>query len=228
MIKKALFFLIVIASAISPVLAQVGINTEDPQASLDVNGDLKVRTVVVDNTSSSVLVLDANNVVHKNTVLLGPSTRSFVEATGSTAITLLDLTLLSGWYKIPFSIEEFDEHNDYNNTTTYEFTAPQAGIYSIYVQLETTGVVTAGEVGVAIFKKASGASVYTMLAQESYLNVSINVLTVGVGVSPPTRKVQRLVKLAAGDAIAFGAKVPLISVTLIGGSKSFFTIEQVK
>lgn len=224
MIKKALFFLIVIASAISPVLAQVGINTEDPQASLDVNGDLKVRTVVVDNTSSSVLVLDANNVVHKNTVLLGPSTRSFVEATGSTAITLLDLTLLSGWYKIPFSIEEFDEHNDYNNTTTYEFTAPQAGIYSIYVQLETTGLVSAGEVGVAIFKKASGASVYTMLAQESYLNVSVTL----VSVSPPTRKVQRLVKLAAGDAIAFGAKVPLISVTLIGGSKSFFTIEQVK
>lgn len=228
MIKKALFFLIAVALAISPVLSQVGINTEDPQASLDVNGDLKVRTVVVDNTSSSVLVLDGNNVVHQNTALLGLSTKSFVEATGATAITLLDLVLLSGWNKIPFSTEEFDEHNDYNNTTTYEFTAPQAGIYNIYVQLETTGVVTAGEVGVAIFKKAFGASTYTMLAQESYLNVSINVLGIGVGVSPPTRNVQRLVKLAKGDVITFGAKVPLLSVTLVGGSKSFFTIEHVK
>lgn len=227
--KKSFIVFSLLMLVWDPLSAQVGINTEDPQASLDVNGDLKVRTVAVDNTSSSILVLDANNVVHQNTTLLsGNATRSFVEATGGTAITLLSATLLTGWNKIPFATEEMDEHGDYDNTTTYEFTAPRAGIYSIYVQFETTGVVTAGEVGVAIFKKAAGASVYTNLAQESYINVSISVLSVGVGVSPPTRKVQRLVKLAAGDVIAFGAKVPLLSVTLVGGSKSFFTIEQVK
>lgn len=226
MIKKVLFFIVAV-STISPVLAQVGINTEDPQASLDVNGDLKVRTVAVDNISSSILVLDANNVVHRNTTLLGDSPQSFVEATGGSAITLLSATLLSGWNKIPFSVEEFDEHNDYS-TTTYEFTAPQAGIYNVYVQLETTGLVSAGEVGVAIFKKTFGASTYNLLAQESYINVSINVLGIGVAVSPPTRSAQRLVKLAVGDVIAFGAKVPVLSVTLVGGSKTFFTIEQVK
>lgn len=208
-----------------PVHAQVGINTEDPQASLDVNGDLKVRTVAVDNISSSILVLDANNMVHQNTTLLSTNAaRSFVEATGGSSITLLSATLLSGWNKIPFSNEELDEHNDYDNTTNYEFTAPQAGVYSVYVQFEVTGLVSAGEIGVGIFKRAAGASTYTLLAQESYVTVSV----AGINVSPLTRKVQRLVKLASGDHIVFGAKVPVLTVTLIGGSKSFFTIEQVK
>lgn len=220
--------MIFFVSAISPLLAQVGINTEDPQASLDINGDLKVRTAIVDNTSTNMLVLGANNVVNQNTTFMKSyANRSFVGATGGSTITLLSLTLLSGWNKIPFSTKEFDIQNAYDNTTAYEFTAPQAGIYRIYAQFETTGVVTAGEVGVAICKKAVGSSVYTLLAQESYVNVSISVLSVGVGVSPPTRKVGKLVQLAAGDIIAFAAKVPVLTVTLIGGSKSFFTIEQV-
>lgn len=208
-----------------PACAQVGINTEDPQASLDINGDLRIRTVPIDNTSSSILVLDTNNMIHQNiTLLSNNAARSFVEATGGSSITLLSATLLSGWNKIPFSNEELDEHNDYDNTNNYEFTAPQSGVYSVYVQFEVTGLVSAGEIGVGIFKRAAGASTYTLLAQESYVTVSV----AGINVSPLTRKSQRLVKLANGDHIAFGAKVPLLTVTLIGGSKSFFTIEQVK
>lgn len=225
---KLTLLMIVLVSTINPLIAQVGINTENPQASLDVNGDLKVRTVPINNTSTDLLVLGADNSLHRNTTFLSSyANRSFVGATGGTTISLLNLTLLSGWNKIPFSSEEFDIQNNYDNTTTYEFTAPNAGLYRIYAQFETTGVVTAGEVGVAIFKKGVGDLLYTLLAQESYLNVSISVLTVGVGVSPPTRKVEKLVRLVMGDIITFGAKVPALSVTLAGGSKSFFTIEQV-
>lgn len=223
--KKLTLLVLFFVSAISPLLAQVGINTENPLASLDINGDLKVRTVAVDNTSTDILVLGADNAVHRNTTFMSSyGARPFVGATGGTTITLLSLTLLGGWNKIPFSAEEFDLHDNYNNTSTYEFVAPQAGLYRIYVQFETTGLVSAGDVGVAIFKKASGASTYTLLAEETYLNVSVAVVG---GVSPPTRKVSKLVKLAANDVIAFGAKVPLLTVTLVGGSKSFFTIEQV-
>lgn len=225
---KLTLLMIVLVSTINPLVAQVGINTENPQASLDVNGDLKVRTIPINNTSTDLLVLGADNSLNRNTTFLSSyANRSFVGATGGATITLLSVSLLSGWNKIPFSTEEFDPQNNYDNVTTYEFTAPRAGLYRIYAQFETTGVVTAGEVGVAIFKKASGASTYTLLAQESYLNVSISVLSVGVGVSPPTRKVEKLVQLAMGDVITFGAKVPVLTVTLVGGSKSFFTIEQV-
>lgn len=221
---KLTLLMIVLVSTINPLVAQVGINTENPQASLDVNGDLKVRTVPINNTSTDLLVLGADNSLNRNTTFLSSyANRSFVGATGGTTISLLTLTLLSGWNKIPFSSEEFDVQNNYDNTTTYEFTAPQAGLYRIYAQFETTGLVTAGDVGVAIFKKAAGASIYTLLAEETYLNVSVAL----VGVSPPTRKVSKLVKLAANDVIAFGAKVPVLTVTLVGGSKSFFTIEQI-
>lgn len=225
--KKSTIFIVGLLM-VGSLSAQVGINTEDPQAALDVNGDLRVRTVLADNTSSRVLVLDANNVVRENTTIGGASSlKSFVSGTGGTNI-ILDVTLLTGWQKITFTNELFDENNDFNNINTYEFTAPQAGIYNIYAQFETSSLVTAGEVGIAIFKRAAGASTYTIEAQESYLNVSISVLGVGVGVSPPTRKVQKLLKLAAGDVITFGARVPVATVTLVGGSKSFFSINQVK
>lgn len=227
MIKKILFSLIVAASTISPLLAQVGINTEDPQAILDVNGDLKIRTVPLDSTSLSILVLDVNNIVHRNTKVLGLSPKSFVEATGATAINLLNVNLLSGWYKIQFPTEEFDENNDYNVTTS-EFTVPQTGIYNLYVQFATTSVISASEVGVGIFRKPSGGSSFSLIAEETFMSVNVSVLTINLDVSPPTRKTQRLVKLTKGDVIIFAAKVPAVSATLIGGSKSFFTVEQVK
>lgn len=226
--KKKLTLLIIIAvSVINPLLAQVGINTETPQASLDINGDLLIRTVPVDNTSASVLVLDANNVVHQNTTLLSAVPESFVGATGATAVSLLDITLLSGWYKIQFPTEEFDDHSDYNPTTS-EFTAPMAGVYNIYAQFATTSLLSGGEIGIGIFKKPFGTSTFSKIAEETYTSVNVSVLTIDLDVSPPSRKTQRLVKLAQGDVIIFGAKVPLVSATLIGGSKSFFSINQVK
>ncbi len=238
--KTILISFLIIASAINPLLAQVGINTEDPQASLDINGNVKIRTVT-DDASTTVLVLGTNNEVMKNTTLMA---RSFVAGSGGSSIGLISTELASGWHKIQFASKELDDYNAYNNTSSpivnpnpttgtpnilaYEYAAPQTGIYRIYAQFETTGLVTVGEVGLAIFKKLSGGSTYTEISEESYLNVGIDVLLVTVAVSPPTRKTQRLVKLNAGDVITFAAKVPALSVTLVGGSKSFFTIEQIR
>lgn len=225
--RKILLLFIIVASAINPLLAQVGINTENPQAVLDVNGNLMIQSVPVDNTSTSILVLGTNNEVHRNTSLLAASPQTFVEGTGGTAVSLLDISLLTGWYKIQFPTKDFDEHADYNASTS-EFTAPMAGVYNIYVQMATTSVVSAGEVGVGIFLKPFGGTGFTKIAEETYASINVSILTIDLDVSPPSRKTQRLVKLAKGDVIIFGAKVPLLSVTLIGGSKSFFAINQVK
>lgn len=227
LIMKTIFVLFFITIA-NPILGQVGINTVTPQADLDINGNLIVRTVPVDNTSTSILVLGANREVRQNTTLLSGVPKSFVSATGATGISLLNISLLNNWFKIQFPTKDFDENTDYS-TATSEFTAPVAGIYNIYVQFATTSVVSASEVGVGIFKKASGASTFSLIAEETFLSVNVSVPPLlNLDVSPPTRKTQRLVKLAKGDVIIFGAKVPLVSVTLIGGSKSFFSINQVK
>ncbi len=212
---------------------QVGINTEAPLASLDVVGNLRVTDVQIDNNLTDVLVLGADNVVRKRTNITPVdfpvnTLKSFVSATGASAISLVNLQLLNGWYKIPFPNETFDENGDYN-TTTSEFIAPATGIYNIFAQFRTASVVSAAEVGIGIFKRDSSSGVYSLLADETYLSVNINLVgLINVDVSPPTRKTQKLVKLNQGDAIIFGAKVPLLSVQLVGGSSSFFTINQVK
>lgn len=220
-------FIICFLFSFSSISSQVGVNTVDPQADLDINGDLRVREVLTDNTLTSVLVVNSDGLVKMNTTLLGVGTKSFVWATGNTSFSLLSLDLLSGFRQIPFAVEEVDDNNDYNNTT-YQFTAPRAGIYDIYVQFQTSDLISVGEVGLAVLKKASGASVYTLVAQDAYLNASVGIVLIKVATSPLARKVRTLVRLATGDNITFGASVPLLTVNLLGGTRSYFFIQQVK
>ncbi|SHG44346.1 hypothetical protein [Dysgonomonas macrotermitis] len=241
--KKGLFSaLIAFMSITLSAYSQVGINTEAPITALDINGDLRIVTVPTNTTSQNVLVLGTNNVVSQNTManlMSGASNlRSFVRGTSSTTINLISLTtdiLTTGWFKIAMPVENFDyntnattrPNGDYN-TSTYEFTAPVTGLYEIFVQFKTSSVVSASEVGVGIFKRNSGATAFTLIAEETFLSVNVSVLTINLDVSPPTRKTQTLVQLNAGDSIIFGAKVPLVSVTLVGGTSTYFTINQVR
>lgn len=205
--------------------AQVGIGTTSPSAQLDVNGDLKVRSVAMDtgilSAKDSILVVNAG-VINRVTSeqIFDSHLKSFVKATGSATTTLGATIGTTGFKRIAFNTESFDENNDYN-TTTYEFTAPKTGIYSVYVQYESSGIIAASNVGVAIITDRVGT--IAVEAEETYTSVAV----VTVLVSPPTRKTQTLLKLNAGDKVFFGASSGL-TVTLLGGGKSFFTISQLK
>ena len=142
-------------------------------------------------------------------------------------MSLINLTILQGWYQIGFNTSAFDENSEYS-TTTYLYTAKQDGIYDIYVQAKTESLVTAAEFGVGIFKRNAGETTYTLMAEETFLSVNISVLTINVDVSPPIRSTRTLLKLKQGDAITFAVKVPLLSLKLVGGTSSFFSIYQVK
>lgn len=229
--KYFLLVFVAIITVVFPSFGQVGINTENPLAALDVNGNLRIRKVTTNTTTQNILVLGADSIVYTNTVSnLFPTSnqKSFVRGTGAQSISLVNISLLTGWFKINMPTEAFDENNDYN-TTTSEFTAPVTGIYNVYVQFKTTSVVSAAEVGVGIFLKPSGSSTYSLIAEETFLSVNVNVAgLLNLDVSPPTRKTQTLLKLNAGDVIIFGAKVPLVSLTLVGGTSTYFTINQVK
>lgn len=220
-IKLLSTFLIVSISC----FAQVGIGTTSPSAQLDVNGDLKVRTVTLDSgmlsAKDSILVVNAGVVSRVTSKQVFDSNlKSYVKATGSSTTSLGLLIGSSGYKKIAFNTELFDENNDYN-TTSYEFVAPKDGIYSVYVQYESSSLLAASNVGVAIFTDRSGS--IAVEAEEVYTNVVVATVLV----SPPTRKTQTLVKLNEGDKVFFGASSGL-TVTLVGGVKSFFTIAQIK
>ncbi|NRS90725.1 hypothetical protein HNQ02_003672 [Flavobacterium sp. 7E] len=190
-----------------------------------VNEDLKVRTVNLDtgvlSPKDSILVVNAG-VVNRVTSqqIFDSHLKSFVKATGSATTSLGLVVGSTGYKRIAFNTELFDENNDYN-TSSYEFVAPKDGIYSVYVQYESSSLLAATSVGVAIFTDRSGT--VAIEAEEVYTNVAFATFFV----SPPTRKTQTLVKLNAGDKVFFGASSSLI-VTSIGGVKSFFTIAQIK
>lgn len=206
--------------------SQVGINTAEPTATLDINGNLRVRNVEAcpDNDCINSILVKKNNgdVRSISKDQLGVSNNvSFVSGTGSTATIAANVSILTGWWKIGFDKKIIDDHNDFD-TATNTFTAPKNGMYEVYVQSKTSSLATVDELGVGIFVQ-KGSALPVLIAEESFVNGSL----LGISVSPPTRSTKIMVALDAGDKIIFGIK-STIAVNLFSESFSFFTIHQIK
>ena len=99
------FFLIL---SFSLMQSQVGINTVDPQATLDVNGNVIIRTVDAASSSSNYDFLvhnNSTNEVQKVNGNLASSSPQKTIAKGVTknGVSLLSGTLFAGWQKIKFA-----------------------------------------------------------------------------------------------------------------------------
>lgn len=225
--KKTFIFVWVFLLKLIISSAQVGIGTESPQAMLDIVGDLRIGTVeTVSGTADSVLVLNEQHIVSKAAIsdIMQSNLISYVKGTGGGTI-VLDADILTGWKIIAFSNTEFDTNGDYDNVT-FQFTAPKDGINQIYAQYRTSSLLSAGNLGIGIFRQ-TGEETPVLIAEESYLQVGVNLGLITIEVSPPVRKTQTLAALTAGDKIFFGSRVPIANLTLLGGPESFFTIHQV-
>ncbi|MBB6369193.1 C1q-like domain-containing protein [Chryseobacterium shigense] len=209
------------------VWSQVGVNTDDPKAMLDINGNLRVRTAekcLDEACTESILVKNSDGYVQtvSKDQVFNSNGRSYVSGTGNGGTMLVSISLLPNWGKILFDKELMDDHNDYDPSIG-TFTAPKDGIYAAYVQVKTSSVVSAGDFGVGIYVKR-GSAAPELMAEESY--AGINVLSIDV--SPSTRKTQSIVSLKAGDQLFFCAKSTLATLNLITGASSSFTIYQIK
>lgn len=203
-------------------LAQVGINTTSPTATLDVNGSSRIR---VSNPNArpaaakdSILVQDANGNVLRTTsrLVVTSHLKSFVKG-GFASTGNQNLTLTGGVLTIPFNFKEFDTNGDYS-VSSHTFTAPAAGIYSISAQVKAVaGLSVASNFGIAILKNG------VVVARSGFGNLSV----AGVTVSPPIRSINTLVKLAAEDTITFQLFSDLVSAGILGTREdSFFWIAQ--
>ncbi|MFD2890547.1 hypothetical protein ACFS5J_00750 [Flavobacterium chuncheonense] len=198
-------------------LAQVGINHTEPEATLDVNGDLIVREIpLASTTPEKMLVL--NNTKNKLEAINLP--KSFIKGKGGKGFSILNVTLLGSWKQVSFPTIEFDENNDYDTSNQY-FVAPMDGIYNIYAYAKMTSLISLSSLGIGIVKETGGT--YELIADQTYQSISV----VGFGVvSPPTRQIQTLVKLNQGDKIYFAIKSTNIAV--FADAEAQFTIHQVK
>ncbi|MGB1269136.1 MAG: hypothetical protein ACPG45_05310 [Flavobacteriaceae bacterium] len=207
------------------VQSQVGIATTNPQAMLDINGDLSVQLInngTVLATENSVLIVDRNdnNIFKKvsSEDVVNSYLKSLVKGSFSGSSTGITISSLS-WNTIPFDNEDIDKNNEYN-TSSYDFTALQNGIYEVYSQIKIDPV-SAGDFGIGVFKVVSGTE--TLMAEENYAGVQV----LSVNVSSPYRRVTTVIELNAGESIRFKV-YSLASVTLTGGGNSFFKIKQIR
>ncbi len=219
--KKVLFFLLFPLCLYS----QVGINTVDPQAMLDVEGDLRIG--LLENGSEfsardSVLVVDGNRVVKQisaqNIVRAAPKTLIKGHIVGSPSLSN-DI--------IPFNAVDFDLQGEFN-TSTHEFVATHPGIYRVNAQFKFEAVISANlDLGLQIYKVDTHNN-ETLIAQSRYLNLYIDIVLLKLAVSPPIRQVGTLVQLQAGEKIIFKTVGVLNINALVRNSQDTqFTIEQV-
>ena len=208
------------------MLAQVGIGTISPTASLDINGDLRIRTVpaeiMMEVADDSVLVVSRDGRI--KTIAASMITQRALASNvkgNFTSTGLVGVSLSTGPVTIPFDDEEWDVNEEFD-TATSTFTAKQDGIYAVNVQLEADGTLgIAANFGVLILKNGAVES------RNSFPNIGV----MGINVTPPVRRAESLVQLVAGDTLSYQLEgdLALGTVSLIGDDKdSFFTIHQVR
>lgn len=224
--KSFLTLLVLACSAFA--YAQVGVGTVNPTSTLDVNGDLRIRstntTITVSAPKDSILVVNNLGVLQRtNSKSIVNSYLKTIIKGGFSSTSLVNLNLLAGTVKIPFNLAEFDSNTEFD-TSTNTFTAKESGIYALNVQIKadaTLGVTT--NFGVAILKNG------VVIARNSFANVGVTVLLVETKVSPPLRSLQSLIQLNANDTLTFNVVSDLANVKILGTKEDcFFTIQQVR
>lgn len=206
--------------------SQIGIGTDNPTRSLDVNGTFRLRnTASVTRESAakdSVLVVDASGNVDRVTskTIMNSHFKSFVRGNyGTSGTTSIPVSSSLGIMKFP--VKDFDLTNDYTISTGF-FTAKVPGIYHVSVSVKFAPAVLAltGDVGVAIQKTTGGVT--TTKAKSAFSNIAV--LTINV--TPPSRATETIVELLAGDTISFYV-IGASTITVVN-DETFFSIEQVR
>lgn len=228
---KAIIISLMLALSLTSVsYSQVGIGTLNPTASLDVNGNMKIRTVTVNATEAvakdSILSMDkgiVNRISAKS--VIESHFKTFIRG-GFTSGSDVSITISSGVAKLQFNDEDYDENNEYNTSgSSYEFIAKNPGLYAIDVQIKGGSAISASlDFGVAIMKTPLATGTPVILAKQSFANIGL----LGINVTPPVRFVRTIVKLLAGDKIYFNVTNSLSLGIVSAKEESFFTIQQVR
>jgi hypothetical protein len=235
---KTIFVILLLCTL--PIYSQVGIGTEDPTATLDVDGDVNIRDIEIEAAENldavakdSILVKSQGGLVHRvsSKIVYESNIQTAIKGkfSADTNIVFPGTGAGNKYKEIIFDLEIYDSNNEFNSGV---FTAKEAGIYHVYIQVVPTGTLhISTDYGVQIYKNS------TLYSQQNFANIGLSISTVvTVNVTPTVRNVQTLVQLDEGDTIDFKlftrkntSGLFNLDVTLSGNQKdSFFTINQIR
>jgi len=187
---------------------QIGINTPSPLAALDVNGNLKVRTVpeITDVTGHHLLTVKLSdnevNRINPNIFALNNNTSvSKARTTSGVYLLAVGLTLFdTSWYLMRFDNITINSSNFTTSASDFYYTVPTSGKYVIDLNFKNStllslGVATNAQIGI-LRTPVSGSSV---LVDSKYMNV----VGLALVANYYFETINSVYELEAGDKIRF-------------------------
>lgn len=219
--------------------AQVGINTKTPEATLDVNGNVIVRTV---NTAGSaadydfLVVNSTTNEVQKITGNLAATNvnTTMAKAVESDGVSLLSGGAYAGWERIDFGGGHVPINpGNHFDAATDVYTVPSTGVYAVNfefrygngVQLQLLSFGGSPRVGVL---KQGGPDGYTVVDERVFSGANVSLLGIGtLSVTLSSVSMNSLYQFTAGDVLSFEVFRGGISLGLLGDSYTSVTIHKI-
>lgn len=204
--KKTLLLVQICIIAVS--YAQIGINTPSPLAALDVNGNLKVRTVpeISELTGQHLLTvkLSDNEVNRVDPNIFASSTNASLSKVRSTTglyLLAVGLSLFdTSWYMIKFDSMPINPSNFTTSASDFYYTVPSTGKYVIDLNFKNSTVLSLGlatNAQIAVLRTPTTGS--SVLIDNKYLNV-VGIALVG---NYYFETINSVYELQAGDKIRF-------------------------
>ena len=234
---KKMYALLALSSTIllTAQVGQVGINTTDPQATLDVNGNVIIRTVDVASSSSNYDFLVHNNSTNEVQKINGNLTSSSPQNTIAKGVTengvsLFSGTLFAGWQKIDFAPGNVPiNQGAHFNASTDFYTVPSNGIYEINYQFRYGSGVQAsllnfsGVPSIGILRHPTSGP-YTVLDSRKFSGVSVPLL---LSIIVSDTGINSVYQLNAGDRLSFEVNAGGLALGLLGSSHAEFVIKKI-
>lgn len=225
--------------------AQVGINTTDPQATLDINGNLIVRTVPTTPASGTydfLVVNSGSNEVQRLNGNLGTSgnasfSSTFAKASRSSTTALLGANIYSGYNRINFLPASLTINpGNHFNATDDTYVVPSTGIYKVEFEFRYGNGVELqllsfnGNPRMAILKQeASGYSIVDDRAF-SAANVGLEAGPINLGALSlvlSQGQINSMYPFTAGDVLSFEVFLGGVALSVLGNARATVSIRKI-
>lgn len=218
------YYIIILILVNLPLYSQVGVGTEDPQATLDLNGNMKIRTVDEASTlndSLKFLVRDISSTGDYEVKEVSGenffNSASIFSAQNDGDWNLLSATVLSSWRAIDLTGAD-TRIGDSSLLNNGVYTAPQSGIYKIHFEVQMESGISLSVFGgksLALIK--NGSSIW----ERKYFDaVRASVLVTTIAAIPVTStSLHTLIELEKDDTVTFAMSSGLLDASVLGDAK---------
>lgn len=240
--KKAYFLIFIFAIFNSSLHSQVGIGTEFPLATLDVDGTLKVRNIPIRTSVSNeqaILMVDKSNPgdfifaqITKEDLAASLGTSSFsgtaygAKKTGGWSLLNLGIAG-TNWHKINLTGASDTYVGDAANFVDGVFTAPSSGIYSVTYEFQLQGGIDLSVLGnkqLGLIRNGTEIVSQKMFdAVRVFLAGIINLASVPL----TSTTLSSLVELEEEDTLTFAVETGGVNLNLLTSNKVSLAIHKV-